>query len=87
MAWICLEDLGKQWLTYQSAVTDFMSSSGVVTVWPDFVKKHTIICWEAFPFLLNFTGGFSFGKTHTSDRCFISGWYWYTQVSSPVMMS
>ena len=38
-------------------------------------------------FLLNFTGGFSSGKTHTADCCFVSGSYWYTQVASPVTMS
>ena len=54
--------LGKQWLTYQSAVTVFLSSSGTVATWPNFAKKHAIICLEALLFLLNFTGGFSSGK-------------------------
>ena len=75
-----------QWLTYQSAVTVFLSSSGMVATWPNFAKKHAIICLEALLFLLNFTGGFSSGKTHTADCCFVSGSYWYTQVSSPVTM-
>ena len=79
--------LGKQWLTYQSAVIVFLSSSGMVATWPNFAKKHAIICLEALLFLLNFTGGFSSGKTHTSDCCFVSGSYWYTQVSSPVTMT
>ena len=67
--------LGKQWLTYQSAVTVFLSSSGMVATWPNFAKKHAIICLEALLFLLNFTGGFSSGKTHTSDCCFVSRAY------------
>ena len=78
--------LGKQWLTYQSAVTVFLSSSGMVATWPNFAKKHAIICLETLLFLLNFTGGFSSGKSHTADCCFVSGLYWYTQVSSPVAM-
>ena len=35
---------------------------------------------EVLLFLLNFTGGFSSGKTHTADCSFVSGSYWYTQV-------
>ena len=31
---------------------------------PNFGKKHAIICLEALLFLLNFTDGFSSGKTH-----------------------
>ena len=73
--------LGEQWLTYQSAITVFLSSSGMVGTWPNFAKKDGIICLEALLFLLNFTGGFSSGKTHTADCCFVSGSYWYTQGS------
>ena len=36
--------LGKQWVTYQSAVTVFLSSSGMVATWPNFAKKQAIIC-------------------------------------------
>ena len=72
---------GKQWLTCQSAAAVFLSSSGIVAAWPKFAKKHAIICLEALLFLLNFIGGFSSGKTHTADCCFVSGSYWYTQVS------
>ena len=79
--------LGKQWLTYQSAVIVFLSSSGMVATWPKFAKTHAIICLEALLFLLSFTGRFSSGKTHTADCCFVSGSYWYTQVASPVTMS
>ena len=43
--------LGKQWLTYQSAVTVFLSSSGMVATWANFAKKHAIICFEALLFL------------------------------------
>ena len=32
--------LGEQWLTYQPAVTVFLSSSGMVATWPKFAKKH-----------------------------------------------
>ena len=74
-------------MTYQSAVTVLLSSSGMVATWPKFAKKHAIICLEALLFLLNFTGGFSSGKTHTADCCFVSGSYWYTQVASPITMS
>ena len=79
--------LGKQWLTYQSVVTVFLSSSGMVPTWLNFGKKHAIVCLEALLFLLNFTGGFSSGKTHAADCCFVSGSYWYTHVLSPVTMS
>ena len=79
--------LGKQRLTYQSAVTVFLPSSCMVATWPNFAKKQAIICLEALLFLLNFTGGFSSGKTHTADCCFVSGSYWYTQVSSTFTMS
>ena len=51
-----------------------------------FANKHAIICLEALLFLLSFTGGFSSGKTHTSDFGFVSGSHWYTEVSSPVTM-
>ena len=44
-------------------------------------------CLEALLFVSNFTGGLSSGKTHTADCCFVSGSYWYTQVSSPATMS
>ena len=77
--------LGKQWLTYQSAVTVFLSSSGMVATWQSlqrntlsFVWKHFCSCWVSW---------FSSGKTHTADCCFISGSYWYTQVASPVTVS
>ena len=82
----CLEDF-RQTVAYQSTVIDFLSTSGMVETWPNFAKKHAIICLEALLFLLNFTGGFSSGKTHTSDYCFVSGPYWYTQVLSPVAIS
>ena len=68
-----LKTLGKQWLTYQSSITIFLSSSGMVATWPNFAKKCAIICLQALLFLLNFTGGFSCGKTHTADCCFVSG--------------
>ena len=78
--------LGKQWLTYQSAVTVFLSSSGMVATWPKFARNtYAIICFEALLFLLNFTGGFSSRKIHTADCCFASGSYWYTQVVSLTM--
>ena len=35
--------------------TVFLSSSGIVVTWPNFAKKHAIICLEALLFLLNFT--------------------------------
>ena len=57
---------GKQWLTYKPAVTVFLSSVGMVATWPNFAKKGAVICLEAPLFLLNFTGGFSSGKTHTT---------------------
>ena len=79
--------LGRQWLTYRSAITVFLSSSSMVATQLNFAKKHAIICLETLLFLLNFTGGFSSGKTHTADCCFVLGLYWYTQVSSPVTMS
>ena len=65
--------IGNQWLTYQSAVTVFMSSSGMVAAWSNFAKKHAIICLEALLFLLNFTGGLLSGKTHIADCYFVSG--------------
>ena len=65
--------LDKQWLTYQSALTVFLSSSGMVATWQNFAYKHAIICLEALLFLLNFTGGFSSGKTHTAYCCIVSG--------------
>ena len=74
-------------MTYQSAVTVFLSSSAMVATWPIFVEKHAIICLEALLFVLNFTSGFSSEKTHTSDNCYVSGSYWYAQVSSPETMS
>ena len=49
-------------MTYQSAIIVFMSSSGMVAMWPNFAKKHVIIWLEALLFLLNFTGRFSCGK-------------------------
>ena len=79
--------LGTQWLTYQSAVTVFLSSSGMVATWPNFAKKHAIICLEAHLFLSDFTCGFSSGKPHTADCCFISRSYWYTQVLSHATMT
>ena len=82
-----LKTLSKQWLTYPSAVTVFLSSSGMVATWPKFAKKHAIVCLEALLLLLSFTGWFSSGKTHTADCCFVLGSYWYTQVASPVTMS
>ena len=54
--------LGKQWLTYLSAVTAFLSSSGMVTTWPNVAKKRAIICLEILLFPLNFAGRFSSGK-------------------------
>ena len=42
--------LVKQWLIYQSAVTIFLSSFGMVATWPNFAKKHTIICLESLLF-------------------------------------
>ena len=48
------------------------------------------ICYHLFGstlFLLNFTGGFSSGETHTSDCCFVSRSNWYAQISSPVTMT
>ena len=42
-----------------------------MATWPNFAKKHVIICLEALLLLLNFTGGYSSGKTHTADCCFI----------------
>ena len=53
----------------------------------EFSKEHAFICLEALLFLFNFTGGFSSGKTHTADCCFVSGSYCYTRVSSLVTMS
>ena len=53
---------GRQWFTYQSALTVFLSLSGMLATWPNFAKKHSIICLEAILFLLNFTAGFSSGK-------------------------
>ena len=44
-------------------------------------------CLETLLFVSNFTCGLSSGKTHTADCCFVSGSYWYTQVSSPATMS
>ena len=79
--------LGMQWLTYQSAMIVFLSSSAIVATWPNFARKQTIICLEALLFLLNFTGGFSSGKTHTAKSCFISRSYCYSQALSPVAMS
>ena len=79
--------LGKQWLTYQSAISVFLSSSGMVATWPNFAKKHAIISLEALLFHFNFTGRFSSGKTHTDDCRSVSGSYWYTQISSAVTMS
>ena len=51
----------------------------MVATWPNFAKKHAIICLEALLFLISFTDGFSSRKAHTADCCFISGSYWYTQ--------
>ena len=34
--------LGKQWLTYQSAVTVFLSSNGMVAAWLNLQKKQTV---------------------------------------------
>ena len=59
----------------------------MVATWPNFAKKHAIICLEALLFPLNFTGRFSSAKTHTADCCFVSGSYWYNHVSSPFTMS
>ena len=59
----------------------------MVATWWNFAKKQAIICLEALLFLLHFTGGFSSGKTHIADCCFVSRSYWCTQVSSPVTMS
>ena len=79
--------LGKQWLTNQSVVNVFLSSSSMVAMLSDFAKKHAIMCLETFLFVLNLTDGFSSEKTQTVDCCFVSGTYRYTQVSSPVIMS
>ena len=83
----CLEDFRQTVVDIPVAVTGFLYSSGMVATWPNFAKKHAIICLEALLFLLNITGGFSSGKTDTADSCFVSGSYWYTQVSSSVTMS
>ena len=83
----CLEDLRKQWLTYQSAIIVFLSLSGTVATWPNFANEHAIICLDALLFLFNSTGGFTSGKTHRADCCFVSGLYWYTQVLSPFATS
>ena len=77
---------GTQWLTYQSTVTIFLSSSGMMATWQNFAKKHALICLEAYLFLSNFTCGFSSGKPHTADCCFVSRPNWYTQVLSHVTM-
>ena len=53
----------------------------------EFCQKTRYHLFGSTSVSLNFTGGFSSGKTHTSDCCFVSGSYWYTQVSSPVTMS
>ena len=81
------EDFRKTVIDIPVTVIVFLSSSDMVATWPNFAKKHSIICLEVLLFLLNFTGGFSSGKTHIADCCFILGSYWYTQVSSPVTMS
>ena len=76
--------LGRLLLTYQSAVTVFLSSSSIVATWVDLAKKqnktkqknptHT---YTKTPYHLfgstsisfNFTGGFSSEKTHTAGCC------------------
>ena len=49
-----LKTLGKQWLTYQSAVTVFLSSSSMVATWPNFTKKYASICLKALLFSCEF---------------------------------
>ena len=48
-------------------ITIFLSSSWIVAMWPVFPHKPAIICLEALLFPLNFTSGFSSGKTHTAQ--------------------
>ena len=43
--------LGKQWLTYQSSVTVFMSSSGMVATWPNLQRNTLPFVWKHFCFL------------------------------------
>ena len=58
----CWKTLGKQWLTYWSTITVFLSSSGMVATWSNFAKKHSIVCLQALLFLLNFTLGSHLGR-------------------------
>ena len=53
----------------------------------EFCKETRFHLFGSTSVSFEFQDGFSPRKTHTADCCFISGPYWYTQVSSPVMMS
>ena len=48
---------GRHVLIYQSAVTVFRSTSGIVATWPDFAKKTAIICLLVLRARLNLEGG------------------------------
>ena len=54
--------LGKQWLAYQSAVTVFLSSCGMVAKWPNLAQKHAIICLEALLFFSEWVVGSHLGR-------------------------
>ena len=69
----CLEDFRQTVVDIPVVVIVLLSSSGRAATLSNFAKKHAIVCLEALLFLLNFTGGFSFGKTHNVDCCFVSG--------------
>ena len=53
----------------------------------DFCKETRYHLFGSTSVSFEFTGGFSSGKTHTADCCFVSGLDWYVQVSFPVTIS
>ena len=84
---VCIED-------FRQTVVDIPVSRNRLSVLKrygdnvaEFCKETRYHLFGALLFLLNFTGGFSSGKTHTADCCFVSGSNWYTHVSSPGSMS
>ena len=79
--------LGKQYLTYQSAVTVFLSSSGMVAMWPNFAKKIAIILFGTFFDSFEFHRWVLIWEDPHRRLLLRRGSYWYTQVPSPVTMS